>query len=476
MAEYDGVVVGAGPNGLAAAITLAQKGLKMLVLEAAPTPGGGARTLELTLPGYRHDVCSAIHPIGCASPFFNDLGLARHGLEWIHPTYAAAHALDGESPLLHRSLEATAQGLGRDAGRYRAFFGAVVENWSLIDRDVLGPLGIPSHPIAFGQFCLRAPWPARPLLQNFFRTPEARALIAGVAAHSTLPLDFPPSLSVGLVLTLIAHTHGWPLARGGSQSIIDALVAELARFGGEVRCGVKVKSLAELPPSRCVLLDLTPRQLLELPEFAEGGDWALRLYRWQLRRFRQSPGSFKIDYALNSPIPWRDARLGQAGTVHLGGTLDELAEAEAAVWRGHAHPRPYVLVAQQSQFDASRAPQGQHTAWAYCHVPHGYQGDATEALEGQLERFAPGFRDCVLARHTHTPAQLQAYNANYVGGDISGGALLLHQLFTRPVIRANPYSTPLAKVFLCSSSTPPGGGVLGMCGFHAARAALRSLR
>ena len=473
--EYDAVVVGSGPNGLAAAVTLAQRGLKVLVVEAKDSPGGGARTQELTLPGFHHDVCSAIHPLGLASPFFRSLDLERHGLRWIHPTVPAAQATDQEALLLHRSPAETAAQLGRDAGRYRALFEPLLAGWEGLDSDVLGPLRWPRHPLDFLRFGLRAPWPAYPLLKYGFSQPAARALLSGMVAHATIPFEWWFSFAPGFLLTLVGHHSGWPMPVGGSQSIIASLLGLLGELGGQVRCQEPVTALSQLPPARAVLLDLTPRQLLELPEFAHTRGWAQGLYRAQLSRYRYGPASFKIDYALQRPIPWKDPRLALAGTVHLGGSMEEVAAAERLVWQGQLHPRPYVLVAQQSLFDPSRAPAGRHTAWTYCHVPHDFQGDATAHIEAQLERFAPGFRDCVLAKHTLTPRDLQAHNPNYVGGDISGGPICATNLFTRPVLRLNPYTTPLPGVFLCSSSTPPGAGVHGMCGHHAALALLRVL-
>jgi phytoene dehydrogenase-like protein len=475
--RYDAVVVGSGPNGLGAAIELARSGLGVLVVEAKPTIGGGMRTSEATLPGYRHDICSAIHPMGAASPFLRRLPLERYGLEWIHPPTLAAQAMDDGTVQLFRSVEETARALGADQQRYLDLFAPIVKIWSNIESDVLGPFGIPKHPIDYMRFGLRAPWAAAPFLKLLFKTEYCKALLAGVAAHSTLPLEWMPSFSAALVLTTAGHLHGWPIAKGGSQSIADAMAGYLLDLGGEIQCDFPVSALAELPSSRLRMLDITPRQFLDFPEIeSQASGWYAKLYREQLRRFVHGPGSFKVDYALSGPIPWRDPACLNAGTVHLGGTMDEIAESERLVWNGQLSQRPYVLVAQQSLFDPTRAPGQNHTCWAYCHVPHGYQESALDVLEAQIERFAPGFKDVVLKRATINPQQMQIYNPNYIGGDISGGSVLLRQLLTRPVVSFNPYATPLPGVYLCSSSTPPGGGVHGMCGYQAARSALKWLK
>ena len=475
--RYDAVVVGSGPNGLGAAIELARSGLSVVVIEAKSTIGGGMRTSELTLPGYRHDVCSAIHPMGAGSHFLRSLPLERYGLEWIHPPSLAAQAMDDGTVQLLRSVEATARSLGVDEQRYLDLFAPLVKLWPNIERDVLGPFGIPAHPIDYMRFGLRAPWPAAPFLKLLFKNEYTRALLGGIAAHSTIPLEWMPSFSVAAVLTTVGHIHGWPLAKGGSQSIADAMAAYLLDLGGEIVCDQSVSSLRQLPSSRLKLLDITPRQFLAFPELGqEAQGWMAKLYRAQLGRFVHGPGSYKVDYALSGPIPWRDPDCLKAGTVHLGGTLAEISESERLVWEGKISKRPYVLVAQQSLFDSTRAPEGKHTCWAYCHVPHGYQESALDLIEAQIERFAPGFKETVLHRATIDPQQMQAYNPNYIGGDISGGAVLLRQLLTRPVVSLNPYATPLEGVYLCSSSTPPGGGVHGICGYQSARAALKWLR
>jgi phytoene dehydrogenase-like protein len=466
---YDAVVVGAGPNGLAAAITMLQAGKSVLLVEAEDTIGGGTRSAELTLPGFTHDVCSAVHPLAVASPFFRSLPLGEHGLEWVHPPAPLAHPLDGgTAALLERSIGATGESLGEDAEAYRRLIEPIVNDWQRLEGSLLGPLRFPKHPVALARFGLRAILPARLLTRTVFKGEHARALFAGMAAHSMLSLDQPLSGAFGLVLGALGHVVGWPVARGGSQKLADALVSYLRSLGGEVVTGWRVRSLDELPQARAVLLDVTPRQLLSI-----AGHQLRPLYRKQLRRYRYGPGVFKLDLALDGPIPWKSPECLRAGTVHIGGTLDEIAASEGAVSRGKHHPRPFVLVAQQSLFDPTRAPEGKHTFWAYCHVPNGSTVDMTARIEAQIERFAPGFRDRILARHVMSPADMQMHNANYIGGDINGGLQDLRQLFTRPVVRPIPYMTPADGVYICSSSTPPGGGVHGLCGWEAAQVALR---
>ena len=471
MAAYDAVVVGSGPNGLAAAITFAQAGRSVLVLEARETIGGGCRSAELTLPGFVHDVCSAIHPLGLGSPFFETLPLGDHGLEWIHPPAPVAHPMDdGTAVLIERSVDETAAGLGPDGRAYRSLMGPLAADWIGLATDLLGPLAIPRHPVSLARFGLKAIRSARGLAESRFEGERARAVFAGIAGHAILPLERTATAAIALVLGTVAHAVGWPLPRGGSQRIADALASYLRSLGGQIETGSPVESLDRLPPARATLLDTTPRQLLRI-----AGDRLRGRYRRQLEAYRYGPAAFKLDFALSGPIPWRARECARAGTVHLGGTLAEIAASEAAVGRGEHPERPYVLLAQQSLFDPSRAPAGQHTVWAYCHVPNGSTVDMAARIEAQIERFAPGFRDRVLARSVLTPARLEEHNANYVGGDINGGAQDLGQMFARPALRVVPYSTPLRGLYICSSSTPPGGGVHGMCGHHAARAALRAL-
>ncbi|GAA4362873.1 NAD(P)/FAD-dependent oxidoreductase [Hymenobacter saemangeumensis] len=465
--DYDAVVVGSGPNGLAAAIVLQQAGLSVLLIEGKQELGGGLRTAELTLPGFRHDVCSAIHPLAASSPFFQTLPLAQYGLEYLTPPVAAAHPFDdGTAAAAVTSLADTARSLGPDAAAYRRLLEPLVAQWPGIAPDVLGPLSLPRHPLDMARFGLPALLPATALARRFSGA-HAKGLLAGMAAHSMQPLSKVTTSAIALVLLVAAHRVGWPLPRGGSQSIADALAAHFVALGGKVETGTYVKSLAQLPAARAVLLDVTPAQLLQM-----AGQRLSGLYQWQLKRYRYGMGVFKVDWALDGPIPFTAAECAEAGTVHLGNTLAEITAAERAVARGRHPEKPFVLLAQQSLFDSSRAPAGKHTAWAYCHVPNGSRVDMTAAIEQQVERFAPGFRDRILARHTFDTGQLEAYNPNYVGGDINGGRLDLSQLFTRPALRASPYRTSLNGLYLCSSATPPGGGVHGMCGYHAARRAL----
>lgn len=468
MSEFDAVIVGAGPNGLSAAITLAGAGCRVLLLEAQPTVGGGARTAELTLPGYYHDICSAVHPLGVASPFFRNLPLENYGLGWVWPDRQLAHPLDnGTAITLGRSVAETADGLSPDGTAYRRLMTPLVDNWSELLDTFLGPLRWPRHPLIAARMASGA-LPATVLARRAFKGEPARALLAGLAAHISLPLEWVTTAAYGLVLGLLGHAAGWPIARGGSQAITDALAAHLRGLGGVIETGVRVSAMSDLPPARAVLFDVAPRALLDI-----AGDRLPGRYRDALGRYRYGQGVFKVDYALSEPVPWAAAAARRAGTLHLGGTLDEIALSEREVWAGKHAARPYVLVAQPSLFDPSRAPEGRHTLWAYCHVPGGSTVDMTARIEAQIERFAPGFGDCVLARHKMNAAEFETYNPNYVGGDINAGAQTWRQLFTRPTLRMNPYTTPAPDLFLCSAATPPGGGVHGMCGYHAARAVLR---
>jgi len=464
------VVVGSGPNGLVAAVTLARAGKRVLVREAEETFGGGTRSAELTLPGFVHDVCSSIHPFVPGSPALRELPLGDHGLELIQPAAPLAHPLDdGTAVVLERSVDSTATGLGPDAEAYRRLIGALVADWPKLESAVLGPLTVlPSHPLALARFGIRAARSATGLATGTFSGERARALLAGCAAHSLVPLERSPTAGFGLVLLLAGHLFGWPFPRGGSQRIADALVALLRESGGEVEARTAVDSLDSLPATRSVFCDVSPRELVRI-----AGTRLPQDYLRRLGRFRHGPGAFKVDYALDGPIPWTAGACARAGTVHLGGTLQEIAESERAPWRGRHAERPFVLLAQHSLFDPSRAPEGKHTAWAYCHVPSGSQFDMTERIEAQIERFAPGFGKRIIGRSVMPPALLEARNRNLVGGDINGGAATLWRLVARPVTKVNPYATPAPGVSLCSASTPPGGGVHGMCGYLAARSALR---
>jgi phytoene dehydrogenase-like protein len=465
--SYDAVVIGSGPNGLAAAIAVARAGRSVLVIEGQSTVGGGTRSAELTLPGFVHDVCSAIHPLAKSSPFFSTLPLHEHGLEWIQPPFPLAHPLDdGTAVLMDRSVSLTAHRLGADGDRYRLLMEPLVKDWEHLKSELLRPLRVPRHPLRLARFGLPALMPASTLARMAFRSERARALFAGNAAHSIMPLKQMPSAAFGLLLGVMAHAAGWPLARGGSQSIAAALVSYLQSLGGEVVCGTPVTTLDELPNARAILCDVTPRQLLTI-----AGHRLPAGFRARLMRYRYGPAAFKMDWALDGPVPWKARECGFAGTVHLGGSLREIEASESAAWDGRIAEKPFVLLAQQSLFDASRAPEGKQTLWGYCHVPNGSTVDMADKIEDQIERFAPGFRDRILAKSVLPPAELHRRNPNLIGGDNNGGAQDLSQMFLRPT--AGLYTTPADGLYICSSSTPPGGGVHGMCGYFAAVAALR---
>ncbi|MDQ2961495.1 MAG: NAD(P)/FAD-dependent oxidoreductase [Candidatus Dormibacteraeota bacterium] len=470
-AELDAVVVGAGPNGLAAAVLLAERGRSVLVVEAESEIGGGCRTAELTLPGFRHDVCASVLPFSEGSPFFRHMGATGAMPELIQPPAALAHPLDGgDAVLVERSVDRTAAALGADERRYRTAFDWLVRNNDAILDQFLGPLRAPRHPVSIAAFGLPSLLPARTLARVAFRTDRARALFGGMAAHSMMSLDEVASAGVGVVLGMLAHAVGWPVVRGGSAAVTTALADRLRSLGGTIETGRPVSSLAGLPSSRVVLLDLMPAAVARVC-----GDALPAGYRDRLLAYRLGPGVFKLDWALDGPIPWSNPGCARAATVHLGGSLDEVAASEAAVHAGHHSPRPFVILIQPSLFDDSRAPAGKHTAWAYCHVPNGSTLDRTDVIEEQVERFAPGFRDRVIGRSAMDTAAMEGHNANLVGGDINGGAFTLRQIFARPVARVSPHTTPNPRLFLCSAATPPGGGVHGMCGWWAARAAQRRL-
>ncbi len=468
--DFDAVVVGSGPNGLAAAITLQSKGLSVLLVEGKETIGGGLRSAEITFPGFVHDICSAIHPMAAASPFFQTLPLQQYGLEWITPDHAAAHPFDdGTAAVIHKSIQETATALGPDKEAYEKLITPLASDFPSLANDILGPLRFPKDPLRLASFGLKALQPAT-LLARKFETRELRGLWAGMAAHSILPLDKIATSAIGLVLMAAAHVNGWPIPKGGSRSIATALALHFEALGGTIQTNYFVRSLKDLPSSHAVLFDISPRQLLQIAGHKFSG-----VYANQLGRYRYGMGVFKIDWALDAPIPFAAEACRSAGTIHLGNTLEEIVDSEKTAWNGKHHEAPFVLLAQQSLFDDTRAPKGKHVAWAYCHVPNNSNVDMTSQIEKQVERFAPGFRGTVLMRRTMNAQRMEQYNPNYIGGDINGGAATISQLFTRPALRLSPYRTSAKGLYLCSASTPPGGGVHGMCGYHAAQQVLKDI-
>jgi phytoene dehydrogenase-like protein len=469
--ELDAVVIGSGPNGLAAAIALARAGASVLVLEAEDEIGGGTRSAELTLPGFTHDVCSAVHPMGILSPFFRQLPLEAHGLVWLRPRASVAHPMpDGPAVMLYRSVERTGAGLGRDARAWARMVRPFLDDPHALLADAMAPLRIPAQPLRMLRFGLRAAFSANRLARLCFRGERARALFAGCAAHSLLPLTWPLTAAVGVLFAITAHVEDWPVAEGGSQAIARALASHLRSLGGRIETGRRIERLSQLPDARVLLFDTSPEQLARI-----AADALPPGYRRRLGRYRYGPGVFKLDWALDGPIPWKDPACREASTVHVGGTLEEVCASERDMYRGRHSERPFLILCQQSEVDATRAPEGRHTGYAYCHVPHASTVDMTDAIERQVERFAPGFRGRILARHAMGPADFERDNPNYKGGAITGGVADAFQLWNRPVTRLDPYSTPNPRLFLCSAATPPGGGVHGQCGYWAAQSAMKRL-
>jgi len=469
--KYDAIVVGSGPNGFAAAITLQRAGLLVLLIEGKEILGGGMHSAELTLPGFIHDVCSAVYPLGEDSPVFKPLQLEQFGLEYLQPEYAVAHPFDdGSAVAIQSSIEITAAQLGKDAGNYKRIFSPLAEEWASVRSAFVGPLHLSSFTETKARFAYYAISSGRNFAKNQFTTDAAQSLFAGMAAHSMLPLNKLTSSSIGIVLNTVAHINSWPVPKGGAQQITNALAAYFKKSGGEIQTGNMITSLQQLPSSRVVLLDVTPAQLLSI-----AGEQFSNLYKWQLRRYQYGEGVFKIDWALSRPVPFTNEKCRKATTIHIGGSFDEIYNSEYMISKKAVSDKPFVLLVQPGVIDATRAPEGKETAWAYCHVPNGSKRDMTEEIEKQVERFAPGFKDCILARHVMNTADMQLYNSNYIGGDINGGAATIDQIFTRPVLRLSPYRTSAKGVYVCSSSTPPGGGVHGICGYYAARRALKDL-
>jgi phytoene dehydrogenase-like protein len=465
--HVDAIVVGSGPNGLVAGIELIKAGQRVCVYEASDHIGGGARSAELTTPGFLHDICSAVHPLAVSSPVFQQLPLAHHGLQFIEPPAAVAHPFDdGTAILLQRSIAETSSRMASDASNYQRLMHPLVANWQKLSQDLLRPVRFPRHPFHLVRFGLKAIRSAEGFIKACFREDHTQAFFAALAAHSSLPLDQLGTNAFALVLGILGHAVGWPIPHGGSQSISNALASYFRESGGQIVTGVQVRSLQDLPPARCIFFDVTPRQLLKIMQTD-----LPRSYAAKLERYRYGPGAFKMDWALDEPVPWKASECKQAATVHLGGTFREILASERAAWEGRVCQTPFVILSQPTLFDSTRAPAGKHTLWGYCHVPNGSNIDMSEFVENQIERFAPGFRKLIIARHVMPPRELERHNPNLVGGDINGGAQIIQQMFTRPTLRM--YSTPRKGIYLCSSSTPPGGGVHGLCGYYAARVALR---
>lgn len=465
--HYDAVVVGAGPNGLAAAITLGRRFDAVLLLEEAKTAGGGVRSAALTLPGYLHDVCSTVQPLSLASPFFRQLDLPQYGVEWIQPEIPLAHPFeDGSALYLHRSLDVTADAMGPDGKSYRTLLQPFVDRETDLMGEILKPLHFPAHPLLMARFAFHALRSVKTLVDSTFKSDRTRALFAGLTAHAMIPLEQPATAAFGIVLGTLAHTVGWPIIQGGSQKLADALSVCFRNGGGEMITGQHIASADDLPDAAAYFFDVTPRQLLDIHGLGLSDG-----YRRRLARFRYGPGVCKMDWALKEPIPWKAGICRKAGTVHLGESFGEIAASIREVASGEMSHSPYVILAQPTLFDPSRAPAGRHTAWAYCHVPHGSEADVSKLIEDKIERYAPGFREVILAKSVRPAAAMEAYNANYVGGDINGGLQDLSQLYTRPIASLNPYRTSVKNIYLCSSSTPPGGGVHGLCGYYATQSA-----
>ncbi|MFY0685381.1 MAG: NAD(P)/FAD-dependent oxidoreductase [Balneola sp.] len=467
---FDAYVIGSGPNGLSSAIALAQQGLKVKIFEAKDSVGGGTRTLELTESGFKHDICSAVHPTAVSSPFFNTLPLQKFGLEWIHPAFPLAHPLENnEALIVERSLEATLSRFDKDAKNYKKLFNDFINSWEDLSEDLFGTLRIPKHPLSMMRFGWYGMFSAKLLADSFFKTERAKAYFCGLAAHSILPLENAFTSSFGLVLGTTVHSSGWPIAKGGSHSITKALAALLESLGGEIELNTRIETLDQLPPNKPVLFDLTPRQIITIAE-----NKLSKSLKDKLLNYQYGPGAYKMDFALSEPVPWLNEDCKKAGTLHLGGSMKEIMHSEREVWKGIHSDKPYVIVSQPSIFDGTRAPKGKHTLWAYCHVPNGSTENMNEQIIAQIERYAPGFRDTVISYSDMTAMDFEKYNSNYIGGDINGGAQNLKQLFGRPLFKWDPYKLPVDHLYICSSSTPPGGGVHGMCGFNAAQSVLKN--